>query len=144
MFFPAAKNTAIMKLLYHKDINVKRRSLKLKKLKSVLTGAAAGFINGFFGSGGGTIAIFSMENFLNIPAKKSHATAISLIFPLSAISAAIYIFKTKIPWAVALPVTGGSVIGALLGAVLLKKISPYWLHKIFALFMLWAGIRMII
>lgn len=116
----------------------------MNNIKSIITGILSGFVNGFFGSGGGTIAIFSMENFLKIPAQKSHATAISLIFPLSAISAAIYIFKTEIPWDIALPVTAGSVIGAIFGAMFLKKISPKYLHKIFALFMLWAGIRMII
>ena len=116
----------------------------MKNLKPSLIGVFTGFANGLFGSGGGTIAVPAMEKFLNISVHKSHATAIALILPLSAVSAAIYIFKTDIPWSIVLPTILGSVSGGIIGAKFLKKVSAKYLHKIFALFMLAAVVRMII
>ena len=121
-----------------------QRSDYLKNLAAILTGLFSGFANGLFGSGGGTVAVPAMENFLHISAHKSHATAIALILPLSAVSAFIYIFRTEIPWNIVFPTAVGSISGGIIGAKLLKKISSTRLHKIFALFMLAAAIRMIL
>lgn len=116
----------------------------MKKFIPALIGIFTGFANGIFGSGGGTVAVPTMEKFLKTEPHKSHATAIALILPLSAVSAAIYIFKTEVPFSVLIPVTLGSVAGGILGAKFLKKVPTKYLHKIFALFMLAAAVRMII
>jgi len=121
-----------------------QRSEFLKRLTPILIGILTGFANGVFGSGGGTVAVPAMEKFLGISAHKSHATAIALILPLSAISAAIYIFKTDIPWNIVIPTSVGSVAGGIAGAKLLKKIPTKYLHKLFALFMFAAALRMIL
>lgn len=116
----------------------------MKNIRSVLIGLFTGFANGLFGSGGGTIAVPAMEKLLSVEPHKSHATAIALILPLSAVSAAIYIFKTDIPWSIFIPTVLGSVSGGIIGAKFLKKVPTKYLHKIFALFMLAAAVRMII
>ena len=63
--------------------------MKLKKILSIILGLACGLINGFLGSGGGIIAVQSMEK-LGKDSKKSHATALLVILPLSIISAFVY------------------------------------------------------
>ena len=55
---------------------------KLKKHKSLLYavgGLTAGFFNGLFGSGGGTIIVPFLEEFLDQDEHTSHATAILII-----------------------------------------------------------------
>ena len=104
----------------------------MKKFIPALIGIFTGFANGIFGSGGGTVAVPAMEKFLKTEPHKSHATAIALIF------------KTEVPFSVLIPVTLGSVAGGILGAKFLKKVPTKYLHKIFALFMLAAAVRMII
>ena len=48
-----------------------------EKGKIRLTGLVTGFVNGLFGSGGGTLVVPAMERFLCVETHKAHATAIS-------------------------------------------------------------------
>ena len=112
------------------------------KVKTALIGIITGFANGLFGSGGGTIAVPCMEKFLGVDAHKSHATAIAVILPLSVLSALIYVFKADVPWGDTVAVSIGGIIGGVVGAKLLNKISSRKLHIIFGLAMLAAAVRM--
>ena len=114
-----------------------------KKWLYIPIGFAAGFANGLFGSGGGTIIIPALEKFLNIKAHKAHATAVAVILPLTVLSALIYIWGIDVDWKTVLWVSAGGVIGGLTGAKLLNKLSSKWLHFIFAFFMLAAAVRMV-
>lgn len=115
-----------------------------KKIKIIVMGLVAGFANGLFGSGGGTIVVPSMERLLDMDEHKAHATAIAIILPLSLLSASIYLWKTDVLWKTALWASAGGVLGGFLGARLLNKVSGTWLHRIFGLFMLAAAVRMIL
>ena len=44
-------------------------------LKNCLIGAFTGFINGVFGSGGGTLLVPILNNILKVEEHKSHSTA---------------------------------------------------------------------
>ena len=115
-----------------------------KKGKLIAIGLVTGFANGLFGSGGGTIVVPAMERFLGVEEHKAHATAISIILPLSLLSLVIYCWKTDIAWQIALWASAGGIVGGLVGAKLLSKISGIWLHRIFGLFMIAAAVRMIL
>ena len=54
-------------------------------------GALIGFVNGFFGGGGGMLCVPLLEKILDEPTKKAHATAILIILPISIASAVTYI-----------------------------------------------------
>lgn len=128
-------------------INIKLKgvfAMKIKSCKTILIGAITGFVNGLFGSGGGTIVVPCMERFLNVEEHKAHATAIAIILPLSLLSIAFYVWKTDVLWSVALYASLGGVIGGFIGAKLLNKLSGVWLHRIFGVFMIVAAIRMIL
>ena len=111
-----------------------------RKQKTIFIGLITGLANGLFGSGGGTVVVPCMEKYLDIDAHKSHATAIAIILPLSALSAIIYLFKADIPWIETIAVS----VGGFIGAKLLNKISGRWLHIIFGAAMLMAAVRMFI
>mgnify|MGYP000948673899 CR=1 FL=1 len=112
-------------------------------LKISLVGFITGLTNGLFGAGGGTIVVPAMERILKVEEHESHATAIAVILPLSVMSTFIYIRHQELDWKSILYVAIGGVGGGILGAKLLSRISPQWLHKIFGLFMIAASIRMI-
>ena len=117
--------------------------LKDKKKLAVITGLVAGIVNGLFGGGGGMIVVPMLIKFLNCPQKKAHATAILIILPLSIVSGLFYLSFGMVNNFVLLPVMLGVILGGVLGAFLLKKISNKWLVLFFSFMMALAGIKMI-
>ena len=101
-----------------------------------------GIINGLLGAGGGMLAVPLLKN-EGLGQKEAHATSIALILPLSVISAVTYLLKGSVDLGDAVPYLLPGAIGAVLGAFLLGKISDKWLRKVFGVFMIWAGIRLL-
>lgn len=115
-----------------------------KKIILMLLGGMIGFVNGFFGGGGGMICVPTLEKALKLDNKRAHATAIAVIFPLSVISCAIYIFKGSIQSLPLLSVGLGVLVGGIGGSFALKYIPSKALRIIFAVIMLVGGVRLII
>jgi uncharacterized membrane protein YfcA len=97
-----------------------------------------------FGSGGGTIAVPAMVLFLGTDEHKAHATAISIILPLTLVSAFFYISNNFADWKITLKVVLGGIVGGFAGAKLLNVCPPNLLRKIFAVFIIIASIRMLV
>ena len=116
---------------------------KAKIILSAVFGLGIGFINGFFGGGGGMLAVPFLERVLKKPTKTSHATAILIILPVSIASAIIYILANTFDRKTGLPAGGGVLIGGLLGALLLSKISNGVIRMIFAAVMIAAGVKLL-
>ena len=118
-----------------------------KNKKSVLKRAVAGFItgivNGLFGAGGGMLAVPAMDR-LGMDRKAAHANSVALIFPISLLSAVLYITSGSVQIYDAIPYIPFGIIGAGTGTLLLAKMPTKWLKKFFALFMIWAGVRLMI
>jgi len=114
-----------------------------KIIQSALVGMVTGFANGLFGSGGGTLLVPALQRFFNIETHKSHATALTVILPLTILSAWVYIRGDTVDWQAVLWITIGGVPGGFVGAMLLNKLSSKWLHRLFGAFMIAAAIRMI-
>lgn len=106
-------------------------------------GALIGFINGFFGGGGGMIVVPVLEKIYRFERKNSHATSIALILPITVISAIIYIIGAKNDWAILGVCTLGVVAGGAGGAFILKKVQSRIVGYLFCAVMLIAGIRLL-
>lgn len=115
-----------------------------KRVWLLLSGAVIGLLNGFFGGGGGMVCVPMLEKILNLDNKHSHATALIVIFPLSFISAVIYVLNGYLQTFPLIYASVGVVAGGILGSFCLKWLPPKVIRIIFALIMLAGGIRMII
>ncbi len=115
-----------------------------KYLKGSVIGAVTGFVNGLFGSGGGSVLVPCLEKFLKMEPQKAHAGAIAVILPLSVISVLLYARGVEVDLKTLLPVALGGIAGGMGGARLLGKISGKWLHIIFGIFMIAGSVRMIL
>lgn len=113
------------------------------KKKYWIYSVAVGIINGLLGSGGGMIAVPALEK-SGLEARKAHACSVAVILPLSLMSAALYLWRGDVTLADSFIYIPGGIIGALLGAWLLPKIPAGVLKKIFGIFAVWAGVRLII
>lgn len=116
--------------------------MKGKTFRLTGGGALTGAANGLFGGGGGMIAVPFLERAASLPALHAHATAIAVILPACVVSGAVYLWFGLVPLSVFLPVSIGVVLGGVLGARLLPRISARSVTFAFALLMFAAGLRM--
>ncbi len=126
-----------------KQTNKTTKKIKHSALISVITGAIAGFINGIFGGGGGMVVVPMLTKLLKFKSKNSHATAILIILPLSIVSGILYFTFGNFNLRVGVPVTIGIILGGIIGAILLSKLSSKWVIIIFSIVMAVAGGKML-
>ena len=112
-------------------------------IKNSLIGIFTGFVNGIFGSGGGTLLVPILNNIIKIEEHKSHATALSIIIFLTSASSVIYVSRGTYDINLTLKVAIGSIIGGILGAKLLSKITGKVLRISFGTIMIIAALRMV-
>lgn len=120
--------------------------MKTSRLRAAATsagGLAAGLINGMLGSGGGMIAVPMLER-AGVDANRAHATSVAVMLPLSAVSAFFYLRGGNVTVADALPYIPGGIAGALLGVLLLRRINPRLLRRVFGIVAVWSGLRILL
>jgi len=103
----------------------------------------AGLINGLLGSGGGMIAVPTLER-SGVRANRAHATSVAVMVPLSAVSAAFYLWGGDAALSDALPYIPGGIAGALLGVAALRKVKPSLLRRIFGGVAVYSGVRLLL
>ena len=111
----------------------------MKGITKIIGGLAIGTVNSVLGAGGGMIAVPMLRK-SGMEQNRAQANAVALIMLLTA---GIYIYTGKVTFGDALPYLPAGLIGSVLGSFILPKIPTKILGKIFALFMLWAGVRML-
>ncbi len=127
-----------------KKNNKNKENLSWKrKVWLAVCGALIGFVNGFFGGGGGMICVPLLQKVLHLSEKYSHATAIVVIFPISFVSALIYTFTGHLEFVPFISVGGGVVLGGILGSFALKFMPEKIVRIVFVLIMLAGGIRLL-
>jgi hypothetical protein len=113
----------------------------MKTLHKIAIGLTAGILNGLFGSGGGVVAVPLLER-SQIEQRKCHATSVVLIFVLSLVSAGMYALDGRLDASTALQFIPAGLVGALIGATLLKKVKNNLLRRIFGIIILISAVRM--
>ena len=111
------------------------------KTKCAVTGALAGLINGLFGAGGGMILVPLLSRWAGLEYKRSLATSVAVILPLSAASACVYIFSHGLDVLSAAPYALGGLLGGIVGGRVFKNVPVKWIRRIFALFVIYGGVK---
>lgn len=106
--------------------------------------ALVGFINGFFGGGGGLLCVPTLKRIYGLDTKRAHATTIAVILPISIVSSIIYITNNTLNYLVVACITAGVIVGGLIGAIFLKRANVAVIRWIFIIVLFSAGIRMVI
>lgn len=112
-----------------------------RREKSILAGGAAGAINGLFGGGGGAVLVPLLNRWCGLEQKQAFATAVAVIFPLSLLSAAIYLFRGGLDLGTALPYVLGGTAGGWLGGKWFKGVRVSWLRRGFGALLIFSGVR---
>lgn len=113
-----------------------------KHIKSASFGLAVGLVNGVFGAGGGMLAVPLLKK-TGMEQKNAHANAVAVILPITVISAILYLTKGTVQLRDSIAYIPTGLLGSVIATFLLKKFSNKWLQKIFAAFMIYAGIRLL-
>ena len=119
-----------------------REKKHLREFFLVIGGIFTGFVNGYFGAGGGMLAVPLLNYAARLNTKQAHATAIAVILPLSVVSSIVYVKSGALDLNIFPPVLVGTVLGGIVGALLLNFLNSKILTTIFYLTMLVAGIRL--
>ena len=111
----------------------------------LLIGLAAGFVNGLLGAAGGLVVVMGLRALFQKKAANGHrfyATAIAVMLPLSALSAWQYARGGHLPQFSLLTLILPAALGGAVGALLLRRISPRIMSRIFAVVVLISGIML--
>jgi uncharacterized membrane protein YfcA len=98
-----------------------------------LSGAAAGFLSGLLGVGGGFLVVPALTRATGLSMQSVVATCLAVIALISTTTLGFAVAGGRINWAIALPFAAGSAIGMLAGGRLAPHIPGSILQKTFAL-----------
>ena len=106
-----------------------------------VSGALAGAVNGLFGAGGGMVLVPLLLGWVGVEEKAAFACSTAIILPLCLVSAGVYWLRGALDPLAALPYLLGGLAGGWLGGRLFRRIPAAPLRRVFALFLLYGGVR---
>lgn len=118
--------------------------MKKEFLYKALIGFFSGIISGLFASGGGMIIVPAFIYVLKMKDVEARATSVLCILPMVVTSGIFYYKNNYIDWKVGILCAIGGIIGGVIGAKLLNKISEKYLKIAFTIFLIYASWRMIV
>lgn len=110
----------------------------------IVIATAGGALSGFFGVGGGIILVPLIMYFLSAPRKTAHATSLGAIVALSFAGMLGFAVSGEVDWVVGFTIGAGGVVGGVVGAHLMNRLSPQTLRMVFAVVLIVAGFRMVL
>jgi len=111
----------------------------------VVLGVCAGLLSGTLGIGSGTVLIPALVFVLLFPQKVAQGTGLAVMVPMVLVGAIRYKLNPELD--ISLLCVGiialGAVVGALMGAELAQHLPADLLRKVFAIFIVVVGIKML-
>lgn len=107
----------------------------------LLSGAAAGTVNGLFGAGGGMLLVPLLSAATDLREDELFPSSVCIILPICIVSLVVTACRGTIDWQSAWPYLVGSIPGGLLAGLLGKRIPTVWLHRALGALILWGGVR---
>lgn len=112
------------------------------KFLLIFIGLIIGLTNGMLGSGGGIISVLCLTHIMLYENRKAHATTILIILPLCIISSIIFIKNGYYDINLIIRISISSVIGGIIGAKILSRLSNKLIRIIFGSIMIVSALRM--
>lgn len=112
-------------------------------IKLLTIGLVAGLVVGFLGVGASTVVVPALTFWLGVEEHAAHGTTSAVVLPTALVSAFLYARGGYINWPLAINLGIGGGVGAYLGTLLMPRLSPEWLRRIFATTALLAGWQML-
>lgn len=106
-------------------------------------GLLAGTMGGLLGVGGGIVIVPLLIMLLGLDAKVAIGTSLATIIPTAVMATWRHHHLQHVDWRLALTMTTGSVVGALLGASLTAYVSAESLKRGFAVFLIATAVKML-
>ncbi len=109
-------------------------------------GVAAGIISGALGVGSGIVLVPALTLLLGFAQKQAQGTALSVMVAMALVGALRYHINPdiKLSWTLILILAGGAVLGSLIGSQIAFALPGGALKKVFAVFIIVVGIRMLL
>lgn len=112
--------------------------------KNIVIGIMAGFISGFFSTGGGMLLVPTFIYLLKIEDRRARATSVICILPMVVTSGVFYYKNNYINWKIGVLCAIGGGIGGYLGAKLLKKLDAKYFKIAFIFFLIYTSIKFLL
>ena len=111
----------------------------------LIVGILAGFLSGMVGVGGGIIIVPALVYFLSFSQQQAQGTSLFLLLLPTGIFAVMNYYKAGyVDWKVALIISSTFLVGGFLGSKLAISIDQNTVKKVFAVFVILVGLRMLI
>ena len=107
-------------------------------------GLVAGFVSGFFATGGGLLIHPALTSILKMDEYKARGTTLITVFPAVLVASVFYANYNYYDLDKLILVVIGGSVGGLIGAKYMKKIPKFWLALTFDVFLIITSIKMII
>ena len=114
-----------------------------EQVKLAGAGFTVGVFSGLLGIGGGIFLVPIMVAYFRITQHVAQATSMAIIIPTALISSVVYGFHGNTDMKLAMYVVVGSMLGAGIGARLMNRIPAIRLKQLFAVLLIFSGLRMV-
>lgn len=104
----------------------------------------AGIISGILGIGAGVVKVLAHEIAMKVPTKVSTATSNFMIGVTAAAAAGVYLRRGWVLPFLVVPVATAVLAGAMLGTIIMERLSNNMIRKIFAAALAIIGIQMLV
>jgi len=112
----------------------------------LLLGLGAGLLSGTLGLGSGTLLVPAMVVVMGFPQKSAQGAALAAMVPMALLGALLYWRSgdLQVPWAAVALIAAAAMGGSVLGTRLAHVLPAATLRKVFAVFLLIVGLRMML
>lgn len=107
-------------------------------------GLVGGALSGLFGIGGGLIMVPLLVTVTGLNQRQAVATSLAAIIPTAIIGSFTYFLNGEIDVAAGAIISVGAVCGALIGSMLLRRLSLAWLSWMFIALLLLVAARLLL
>lgn len=113
-------------------------------LPCALSGGAAGFVNGFFGAGGGMLLVPLLIRLAKLEDRTAFTSSVCIVLPMCLVSIAVYAASGMLPVREALPYLAGGAAGGVLAGLWFRRVPPRLLHLALGALIVFGGVRLLV